>query len=71
LNGVVVWPRASMRHLLGLSSLADQGVADDADGTLVIGATLPWTAATGDAPRAVLIDESFDVDNEGFLVRRG
>ena len=70
LNGVVVWPRASMRRRLGLASLADQGVADDADGTLVIGATLPSTAAMGDAPRAVLIDESFDVDNEGFLVFR-
>lgn len=70
LNGVVVWPRAAMRLRLGLPSLAAQGIADDVEGTLVIGATLPGPAAAGDAPRAAVLRERFDVDKEGFLVAR-
>ena len=60
-NGVVVWPRATMRPSLGLPSLAAEGIPDDATATLVI-------AATGSKP--VLLADAFDIDKEGFLVAR-
>ena len=60
-NGVVVWPRATMRPSLGLPSLAAEGIPDDATATLVI-------AATGSKP--VLLADAFDLDKEGFLTAR-
>jgi NADPH:quinone reductase-like Zn-dependent oxidoreductase len=60
-NGVVVWPRATMRRSLGLPSLAAEGIPDDATATLVI-------AATGSKP--VLLPDAFDLDKEGFLTAR-
>ena len=77
-NGVVVWPAASMRHPLGLPPLPVTAPADGtADGaaygtgaappaagrTVVYGATLP-------APSAAILAAAFDVDAEGFLVPR-
>jgi hypothetical protein len=68
-NGVAVWPRAAMRLPLGLDSLASQGIADDADGTLAIAAT--GGAGRARTPRAALLPDTFDVDKDGFLVPRG
>jgi hypothetical protein len=71
-NGVVVWPEARNRLLLGRGSLADQGVPDDSAGTVIVGATLPRPAgSSAHAPRAILLSEPFEVDKEGFLVPRG
>lgn len=71
-NGVVVWPRASDRERLGMEQLPGGGIAAGEARTLVIGATLPQPAqrVDGETPDAVLLVEAFDVDNEGFLVRR-
>jgi len=70
-NGVVVWPRAAMRPPLGLASLADWGVPDDAGATLVIAATLPGGAnLPSDEPRAFRLADRFDVDGDGFLIAR-
>jgi len=60
-NGVVVWPRAEMRPPLGLPSLADQGIPDDATATLAITAT---------GSKAALLADAFDVDKDGFLIPR-
>jgi acyl-[acyl-carrier-protein]-phospholipid O-acyltransferase/long-chain-fatty-acid--[acyl-carrier-protein] ligase len=68
LNGGVVWPHASTRPPLGLASLSAEGIANDADATLVISAMFPCPGSL--APRAVLLADAFDVDKEGFLVPR-
>ena len=60
-NGVVVWPQAGMRLPLGLSSLAAEGVPDDATATLAITAT---------GSKAALLADAFDVDKDGFLIPR-
>jgi len=60
-NGVVVWPQAGMRLPLGLSSLAAEGVPDDATATLAITAT---------GSKAALLADAFDVDKDGFLTPR-
>jgi acyl-[acyl-carrier-protein]-phospholipid O-acyltransferase/long-chain-fatty-acid--[acyl-carrier-protein] ligase len=65
-NGVVVWPRAADRERLARPSRTDIRAAA-AGLTLVIGATLP--GSSDDQPRAVLLDEVFDVDTDGFLIR--
>ena len=71
-NGAVVWPQSRTRRPLGLESLGAAGVPDDAAASLVIGATLPRPGATdADVPRAVLLADAFDVDDDGFLVARG
>ena len=75
-NGVVVWPEASIRDRLGLRTLVDEGIAPGEDRTLVIGATLPSRAAShsgdtpADPPPVCLLATRFDVDKEGFLVVR-
>ncbi len=71
-SGVVVWPEARMRTRLGLDSLAAAGIPDDSPRSLVIGATLPGPVGLdADAPRAVLLSDTFIVDDDGFLVGRG
>jgi acyl-[acyl-carrier-protein]-phospholipid O-acyltransferase / long-chain-fatty-acid--[acyl-carrier-protein] ligase len=73
-NGVAVWPEATIRDRLGRESLADQGISPGETRTLVIGATLPLRAGSGpgtagsERPVACLLDAAFDVDREGFLV---
>ena len=67
-NGVVVWPRASQRSALGLSSLAGSGIDDAAGTTLAIAATGPRNGRN--QPRAALLSEAFDIDRDGFLVPR-
>jgi 1-acyl-sn-glycerol-3-phosphate acyltransferase len=69
LNGVVVWPRASDRERLGRNPLPGGGIAAGEGRTLVIGATLPQAPESA-APAAVLLDDAFDVDSDGFLVPR-
>ncbi|MCE9631183.1 MAG: MFS transporter [Planctomycetia bacterium] len=69
-NGVVVWPQATMRPPLGLPSLVSQGLPDDAESTLVIAATAPCPDGSMARPRAVLLADAFDVDKEGFLIVR-
>jgi acyl-[acyl-carrier-protein]-phospholipid O-acyltransferase/long-chain-fatty-acid--[acyl-carrier-protein] ligase len=69
-NGVVVWPEAAIRDRLGRESLVDQGITAGESRTLVIGATLrsgPGKAGD-DRPTACLLETTFDVDKEGFLV---
>ena len=68
INGVVVWPHRSDRDRLGRPPLPDDPTGGDPSATLAIGATFAGGAA--DAPRAVLLAEAFDVDADGFLVRR-
>lgn len=72
LNGVVVWPRVGDRERLGLKPLPGSSIAAGEARTLVIGATLPQAAQHVDCetPVAVLLADAFDIDNEGFLVRR-
>lgn len=63
-NGVVVWPSASMRLRLGLEPLPD--IAGDR--SVVIGATLPCPGgAARESPRATLLADLVSVDEEGFL----
>ncbi len=71
-NGAVVWPRAAMRLPLGLPSLANRGVPDAAEATLVITATGPAApgAAEPSLPRPALLRDAFDIDKEGFLIAR-
>lgn len=70
-NGGVVWPRGAARRPLGLPSLAAEGVADDADATLLVSALLPRPAGGADSgPTAVLLGDALDVDEDGFLVPR-
>lgn len=66
-NGVVVWPRASDRARLGRAPLADQAVDAADDRSLVVAATVP---GPGDAARSAWLPVAFDVDADGFLVRR-
>jgi acyl-[acyl-carrier-protein]-phospholipid O-acyltransferase/long-chain-fatty-acid--[acyl-carrier-protein] ligase len=68
LNGGVVWPHASARPPLGLPSFSAEGIANDADATLVISAMLPCPGSL--APRALLLADAFNVDKQGFLVPR-
>jgi len=70
INGVVVWPQASMREKLGRPSLASRGILAEESGTLAIGATLalPFEQSQDDSPAACLLDTAFDVDKDGFLV---
>ena len=67
-NGVVVWPHGSDRHRLDRPPLSDDPAVGDPLATLAIGAT--FAGGGTDAPRAVLLAEAFDVDADGFLVRR-
>jgi acyl-[acyl-carrier-protein]-phospholipid O-acyltransferase/long-chain-fatty-acid--[acyl-carrier-protein] ligase len=71
-NGVVVWPHASMRDPLGLGPPAAGGVSAGERRTLVIGGTLPWPPdrRTSDVPAARLLDGGLDVDDDGFLTPR-
>lgn len=69
-SGVCVWPRAADRDLLGLHSLASQGIFPGEQRTLVVGATLPRAGGVGASVPAVLLDDVFDVDADGFLVPR-
>lgn len=75
-NGVVVWPEASIRDRLGLRTLVNEGIAPGEDRTLVIGATLPSRSVpysgdtAADPPPVCLLATRFDVDKEGFLVVR-
>jgi acyl-[acyl-carrier-protein]-phospholipid O-acyltransferase/long-chain-fatty-acid--[acyl-carrier-protein] ligase len=66
-NGAVVWPRASDRARLGRADLAEPMPADAAERSLLVAATMP---GPGDAARATLLADAFDVDADGFLVRR-
>lgn len=66
-NGVVVWPRATDRERLARPRLAVAPAAGDRH-SLVIGATL--AGSTGDQPGAVLLNDVFDVDADGFLMPR-
>jgi len=68
INGVVVWPQAADRVRLGLPALPAAPALGESPQTLAIGAT--FAGGTGDAPRAVLLAEAFDIDSEGFLVPR-
>ncbi len=70
INGVVVWPQASMREKLGRPSLASRVILAEESGTLAIGATLavPFEQSQDDSPAACLLDTAFDVDKDGFLV---
>jgi len=68
INGVVVWPHAADRARLGLPALPEPPALGESSRTLAIGAT--FAGGLGDAPRAVLLAEAFDVDGDGFLVPR-
>ncbi|MEI6241494.1 MAG: MFS transporter [Planctomycetia bacterium] len=68
INGVVVWPCAADRARLGLPALPDAPALGESSRTLAIGAT--FAGGTGNAPRAVLLAEQFDIDGDGFLVPR-
>jgi acyl-[acyl-carrier-protein]-phospholipid O-acyltransferase / long-chain-fatty-acid--[acyl-carrier-protein] ligase len=68
INGVVVWPQAADRVRLGLPALPAAPALGESPQTLAIGAT--FAGGTGNAPRAVLLAEAFDIDGEGFLVPR-
>ena len=68
INGVVVWPQAVDRVRLGLPALPAAPALGESPQTLAIGAT--FAGGTGNAPRAVLLAEAFDIDGEGFLVPR-
>jgi 1-acyl-sn-glycerol-3-phosphate acyltransferase len=68
INGVVVWPHGGERSRLGRPPLPDDPTVGNPSATLAMGATFAGGAA--DAPRAVLLAESFDVDADGFLVPR-
>jgi hypothetical protein len=63
-NGVVVWPAASMRQRLGFQALP--GIA--LDRSVVIGATLPCPdGAACASPRAALLPDLVSIDEEGFI----
>ena len=68
INGVVVWPHAADRARLGLPALPEPPALGESARTLAIGAT--FAGGSGDAPRAVLLAEQFDIDGDGFLVSR-
>jgi acyl-[acyl-carrier-protein]-phospholipid O-acyltransferase/long-chain-fatty-acid--[acyl-carrier-protein] ligase len=68
INGVVVWPHAADRARLGLPALPEPPDLGESSRTLAIGAT--FAGGPGNAPRAVLLAEAFDIDGEGFLVPR-
>jgi acyl-[acyl-carrier-protein]-phospholipid O-acyltransferase/long-chain-fatty-acid--[acyl-carrier-protein] ligase len=68
INGVVVWPEATDRARLGLPALTAYPALGESPQTLAIGAT--FAGGTGNAPRAVLLAEAFDIDGDGFLVPR-
>ncbi len=68
-NGAVVWPEASMRRPLGLPDPDGLPLEDRETRTLVIAATIPRPPS--DRPGAMLLDEAFDVDADGFVVPRG
>lgn len=68
INGVVVWPEATDRARLGLPALPAAPALGESPQTLAIGAT--FAGGTGNAPRAVLLAEAFDIDGDGFLVPR-
>jgi 1-acyl-sn-glycerol-3-phosphate acyltransferase len=68
INGVVVWPEATDRARLGLPALPAVPALGESPQTLAIGAT--FAGGTGNAPRAVLLAEAFDIDGDGFLVPR-
>jgi acyl-[acyl-carrier-protein]-phospholipid O-acyltransferase/long-chain-fatty-acid--[acyl-carrier-protein] ligase len=68
INGVVVWPQAADRVRLGLPALPAAPALGESPQTLAIGAT--FAGGTGNAPRAVLLAEAFDIDSEGFLMPR-
>jgi 1-acyl-sn-glycerol-3-phosphate acyltransferase len=62
-QGVVVWPTAGARARLDREPIAV--ATSSPDRSLLIGATLPTAAGSG--PRAVLLDTTFTVDEDGFL----
>ena len=68
INGVVVWPHAADRARLGLPALPEPPDLGESSRTLAIGAT--FAGGPGNAPRAVLLAEAFDIDGDGFLVPR-
>ena len=68
INGVVVWPQVADRARLGLPALPEPPDLGESSRTLAIGAT--FAGGPGNAPRAVLLAEAFDIDGEGFLVPR-
>lgn len=63
-NGVVVWPAASMRQRLGFEALP--GIAIDR--SVVIGATLPCPGGSAcEHPRAAVLADLVSIDEEGFI----
>ncbi len=67
-NGVVVWPDASMRRPLGLAAPRGLPPGDLENGTLVIAATIPRPGS--ERPAVMRLDEAFDIDADGFVVPR-
>jgi hypothetical protein len=62
-NGAVVWPRASLREPAGFEPLSDEAPQPNGDSTLVVSAMSQGSDGIG----WNVLDEQFDVDENGFL----
>jgi hypothetical protein len=62
-NGAVVWPRASLRGPAGLGPLTDADSQPNGDSSLVVSAMSQRSDGIG----WNVLDEQFDVDENGFL----
>ena len=62
-NGAVVWPRASLREPAGLGPLTDADSQPNGDSSLVVSAMSQGSDGIG----WNVLDEQFDVDENGFL----